>query len=146
MINLARVNSCSALIVSILDEARSRYLMCCGSPETNAHVNQRSGSGPPTNRASRRSSAKNSSTISSGRSCRVMNWSYTFNISVAYTVTRANLISSASAFYSALSFLYMAKAFPRNLNGRTRSKFFRAQSSHTGSTFSTHLTYQSQHH
>ena len=79
MIAFARVNSYSALSVSILDEAHSRCLKCCGSPETNAHVNQRSGSGPPTNQANRRSSAKNSSTVSPGLSCRVTNWSYTLN-------------------------------------------------------------------
>ena len=58
MTALAWVNSCSALIVSILDEACRRCLMCWGSPETNVPVNQRSGSGPPTNQASRRSSRK----------------------------------------------------------------------------------------
>ena len=47
---LAWVNSCSTLIVSILDEACSRCLKCCGSPETKAHVNQHSSSGPQTTR------------------------------------------------------------------------------------------------
>ena len=134
---LARVNSCSTLIISILDEGRSRRLTCCGSPETNVHVNQRLGNGPPTNWASRHSSAKNSSTVSSGRSCRVMNWSYALNASVAYAVMRACLICSASAFCSELSCLYMAKAPPHNLNGRTHSTLFIEQSSHTSSTFST---------
>ena len=137
---LACVNSCSALIVSILDEARSRCLMYCGSPETNVHVNQRSGSSPPTNWASHRSSAKNSSTVSPGRSCQVTNWSYALNASVAYMVMRACLICSASAFCSVLICLYMAKAPPCNLNGRMRSTFFIAQSSHTSSTFSTYST------
>ena len=95
---------------------------------------------PPTNRASRRSSAKNSSTVSPGRSFQVMNWSYALNASAAYLVMRACLICSASAFCSALSFLYMAKAPPHNLNGRTRSTFFIVQSSHKSSTFSTHST------
>ena len=140
MTALTRVNSCSALIISILDEAHIRCLTCCGSPETNAHVNQRSGSSPSTNWASRRSSAKNSSTVSSGRSCQAMNWSYALNASVAYMVMRACLICSASAFCSTLSCLYMAKHSPCNLNGRTHSTFFIAQSSCTSSTFSTHLT------
>ncbi len=61
-----------SLIVSIPDEAR------CGSPETNARVKQRSSRGPPTSRASRRSSVKNSSTVSPGRSFRVTNWSYAY--------------------------------------------------------------------
>ena len=140
MTALARVNNCSAQIVSILDEACCRCLTCCGSPETNAHINQRSGSSPPTNQASRHSSAKNSSTVSPGRSCQVINWLYALNASVAYVVMRACLICSASAFCSALSCLYMAKAPPHNLNGRTRWTFFIPQSSHTSSTFLTHLT------
>ena len=69
MTALSQVNRCSTLIVSILDEAHSRCLTCYGSPETKAHVNQHLGSGPPTNQASCRSSAKNLSTISPGRSC-----------------------------------------------------------------------------
>ena len=100
----------------------------------NAHVNQRSGNGPLTNRASHLSSAKNSS----GRSCRVTNWSYALNASVAYAVMRACLICSVSAFCSTLSCLYMVKAPPCNLNGRMHSTFFIVQSSHTSSTFSTH--------
>ena len=140
MTALARVNSYSALIISILDEARSRCLTCCSSPEMNAHVNQRSDSGLPTNQASHRSSAKNSSTVSPGWSCQVTNWSYALNASAAYAVMRACLICSASAFCSALSCLYMAKATPRNLNGRTRSTFFIVQSLHTSLTFLTHST------
>ena len=117
-------------LISILDEARSRCLTCCGSPETNAHINQHLGNGPPTNRASHCRSAKNPSTVSSRWSCQVMNWSYALNASVAYAVMRACLICSASAFCSALSCLYMAKAPPHNLNGRTHSTFFIVQSSH----------------
>ena len=138
MTTLVWVNSGSVLIVSILDEAHNRCLTCCSCPETNA--NQHSGNGPPTNRVSRRSSAKNSSTISSGRNCRVMNWSYALNASVAYAVMRPCLFCYASAFYSALSCLLMAKTQPRNLNRRARSTFFIVQSSHTSSTFSTHST------
>ena len=140
MTALIRVNSCSTLIISILDEAYNICLTCCGSPETNAHVNQHSSNSPPTNWASRRSSAKNSSTVSSGRSCWVTNWSYALNGSVAYVVMWASLICSASAFCSALNCLYMAKAPLCNLYGRTRSTFFIVQSSHTSSTFSTHST------
>ena len=67
---------------------------------------------PPTNRANCRSSAKNSSTVSPGQSCRVTNWPYALNASVAYAVMRACLICSASTFCSMLGYLYMAKALP----------------------------------
>ena len=83
---------------------------------------------------------KNSTTVSSGWSCRVTNWSYALNASVAYAVMRACLICSASAFCSTLSCLYIAKAPPRNLNGKMRSTFFIVQSSLTSSTFSTYST------
>ena len=106
----------------------------------NAHVNQCSGSGPPINQASRCSSEKNSSTVSSGWSCWVMNWSYTLNASVTYAVMRVCLICTASTFCFTLSCLYMAKAPPRNLNDRMRLTFFIVQSSHTSSTFSTYST------
>ena len=109
IIALVRVNSCSAFIVSILAEARNRCLTCCGSPEMNAHVNQHSGNGPPTNWASHHSAAKNLSTVSSGWSYRVMNWSYALNASVAYAVMRVRLICSVSAFCSTLYILRSAK-------------------------------------
>ena len=111
-----------------------------GSPDTNAHVIQRSGSGFPTNRVRRCKSAKNSSTVSFCRSHHVVNSLNALKSSIAYAVNRALFISSGSVLSSWLSCRYTVRATPGSHNGSTGSTLYIADNSQTISTCSSHST------
>ena len=124
----AQVRSCSRVMVSILDDARS-CLTCCGSPDTNAHIIQHSGSGPPTNWFRRCKSVENSSTVLFCWSWRAVNLSNALKASLAYAVIRALFISSGFVLCSWLRCRYTVRAPPRSYNGSTCSTLFIAYSS-----------------
>ena len=110
------------------------------SPDTNAHVIQRSGSGFPTNRVRRCKSAKNSSTVSFCRSHHTVNSLNALKASIAYAVNRALFISSGSVLSSWLNCRYTARATPDSCNGSTGYTLSIADNSQTISTCSCHST------
>ena len=94
----------------------------------NVHVNQHSGNSP-SNKTGQSSQLSKKlvyrliwAKFLSDKQVICIKCVYLCSIYVAYAVMRACLICSASAFCSALSCLYMAKAPPRDLNGRTCAK------------------------